>query len=246
MRGSATNPLSPTSGSDPMPYRRARSSSRGRPFRRRRLGLRSDPRLRRWEFANISFAINQFGSSSAYVGTNTPLAQIPTMLSDLSTANGVLDAYKMRAVEVGGIVFNSFVFQNGQPIQEVSAHVLCYHVLFSARLDRLGNLPLNPTFDQPTPPTITAASALLSQFQTEWPDKIHWRENRVLPIGSFDVGKGNPQNYSSGARSLRLRLRLSDEYGLFFHTGIRGPASLLSNYQLTHVVNGTLYWRARY
>lgn len=220
---------------------RARSA-----FRRRSGGLRSDPKLRRWEFGNISFAINHTTVPTGYTGTNTPLAQISTMLTDLSTNAGVIDAYKLRAIEVGGVVFNSHVLHNGQPISEVSAHVLCFHAIFSARLDRLGNLVISPVFDQPTVPTITAASALLSTFQTEWPDKIHWREQRVMPVGQFDVGKSNPQNYSSGARSLRLRLRLSDEYGLFFHTGIRGPAALLLPVQLTHVVNGTLYWRARY
>lgn len=232
-----------------MAYRRRFSGrSRSSSFRGRRRGrLRSDPKLTRWEFANISFTVNQNTvGGGGYNGLNTPLIQIPTMLTDLSTSPGVIDAYKLRNVEIGGVVFNSFSFQNGQPVQEVSAHVLVYHVLFSARLDRFGNLGLAPTFDQPTVPTITAASGLLSPWQTEWPDKIHWRENRVIPVGSFDAGKGNPQQYSAGSRSLRLRLRLSDEYGLFFHTGIRGPGSLVPTVAITSVVNGTLYWRARY
>lgn len=227
--------------------RRFSGRSRFSRFRRRRPGLREDPKLRRWEFANVSFTVNQNTViGGGYNGLNTPLAQIPTMLTDLSTAAGVIDAYKLRNVEVGGIVFNSFSFQNGQPIFEVSAHVLVYHVIFSARLDRFGNLGLAPTFDQPTIPTITAASGALSPWQTEWPDKIHWRENRVLPAGQFDVGKSNPQQYSSGSRSLRLRLRLSDEYGLFFHTGVRGPGALAQAVAITTVVNGTLYWRAKY
>lgn len=232
-----------------MAYRRSFSgrSRRFSSFRRRRSGLRTDPKLRRWEFANISFTVNQNTvGGGGYNGLNTPLVQIPTMLTDLSTAAGVIDAYKLRNVEVGGVVFNSYSFRNGQSVQEVSAHVLVYHVLFSARLDRFGNMGLAPTFDQPTVPTITAASGALSPWQTEWPDKIHWRENRVLPVGSFDESSGNPQQYNAGSRSLRLRLRLSDEYGLFFHTGIRGPGSLVPTVSITTVVNGTLYWRARY
>lgn len=223
------------------PARRA-FSSRSR-FRKR--GLRVNQDLRRWEAGN--FDVTQTYAApvpnATYTPQATPLAQVSDHLADTATVAGALEAYKIRAIEVGGLVFCTNTFLNQAPVAAVSAHAKVWHMLYIDRLGA-GGAPVNlPDFSKTTAPVLSAGAA--STFETAFPTRIIWREQRVIPIGANDVGVPHPQTYYSGSRSLRLRCRLLDDWGLFFYSAIffsTGGAALT----FTTLFSGSIYWRTSY
>lgn len=220
------------------PQRRAFSSSR---FRKR--GLRQQQDLRRWEYGNFDVLRAQTTGPGVYTANTTALAQVGDHLADNSSIAGNLAAYNIRAIEIGGIVFSLNSFLNQQPQASISAHTLVYYALFVDRLSQ-SNAPVSlPAFGTTQTPILAATQPQPQEVAN--PTRVLWREQRVFPTGAFDLGLPHPQTYYSGSRSLRLRLRLVDEYGLFFHVAIISPGGAAAQ-QWTTAFNGGLYWRAAY
>lgn len=199
--------------------------------------------MHRWEFGQVGITAPQAVPSGTYQGAVQSIAQISGHLSDTTTTPGRLDSWKQRSIDIGGFVFCSNTFLNQAPVPSISAHAIVYHVLYTDRLDGSGAPFVIPDFSINTPPTLAATFATGAN-ETTFPQKILWRETRVLPIGANDNGVGHPQAYYAGSRSLRLRLRLTDSTGLFFCSGIVQSTGTTAGF--TTILSGSLYWRARY
>lgn len=224
-----------------------RSSSRrrsARTFGRRRFGrgLRQQQDLRKWEYGNFRVTQALSTTSGNQLSLATAFAQIGDHLADSATVPGLLEMYKLRAVEVGGIVFSWNVFLNQAPLAALSAHAIIDGAWFVDRLSFNGNPNALMDFGTNATPIVGAAS--VSSQETGRATRCLWRESRILPIGANDVGLAHPQVYHAGSRSLRPRIRLVDDFGLFFNTGAFQSTGVAANF--TSIVNGALYWRAAY
>lgn len=227
-----------------MPARFSRRPQRRAFSRFRKRGLRTMQDVRRWE---VGYFHNTIAHGTVVGGTvNTvaiSLAQIMDHLADNSTVAGNLESYKLKAIEIGGLVFASNTFLNQSPVPGVSSHANAFHALFIDRLSPGGAPTSIPNLSVNTTPVIAATA--VQNFETAFPTRILWRDHRMFACGANDVGLPHPQTYYAGSRSLRVRSRLFDDFGLFFVSSILTAAGLATT-NWTTVLNGTIYWRASY
>lgn len=218
------------------------SSFRGRRPRVSWSGKANQPR--KWEVGNF-FIVQQLASSeNVYQTVATALARIPDQLADPSTSAGRLQQNMIRALDIGGIVFNWNVFQNGTPLPALSSHAIAFGVMYTDRLNSSGGLSALPDWRTNTTPTVSAAAIPTPDgTDLQFPSRIHWREQRVVAVGANDFN-ASQQIYSSGSRSLRLRLRLNDEQGLFFNFAMQQASD--DPVTLTSIFSGSIYYRVRY
>lgn len=243
------------------------SSARFPRGRRRGFG----PRLRipkepfRWEVGQFHFRIQNVVNEVAPLGTTVvSLAQIADHFGDLATAQGTALNDAMRFLEIGGIVFGYRIRRNwersaaapnpGVTQQEQTDSVDYKLLVVSDRLNDDGQPSTIPNWFNTTPPIINVASTTATDRDTRYPLRIHWQayhgsENSTA-LGDPANAIG-PSSYfldsRSGRANLRLRLRLQDDVGLFFHFAqvVNDPSTAEFENDALVTISGTLYYRWR-
>lgn len=250
-------------------FRRSfRRSPQRRVPRRRSFG----PRLRvprepfRWEVCNVVFSTQTVVDDEETVFTSVvAMGQIHDHFGDETTGQGRALNEAMRFLEIGGIVFsyNLNLVQAGT-VQDASSgawsdNLFDHRVLIvSDRLDQIGSPTAIPNWFVPQTPLVGVSTTIPigDTFDTEYPTRIHWQDRKQLaPSSALVNGQSTPvtpvlQTVSNagGRANLRLRLRLQDDQGLFFHfaTRISDPVALTQQYIWKCDVIGTMYYRFRF
>lgn len=244
------------------PYRRSAAPRGG--FRRRRFG----PRLRiakepqRWEVGHFFFGniinITDTGTPNATIVTS--FAQIPGHFGD-NTAQGRTLDNAARWLEIGGVVFRYEVlfnanFPGGMEDQDAELQdLVTWRVLLcSDRLDSVGQPTSIPNWFNNTTPIIAAGANAAEDLDNVYPTRIHWQNfhttSATLRAGSSTSAVGlqsTKVDSRRGSGNLRLRLRLDDQHGLFWHfaQAHSSPSDSENVYVGSLLLTGTVYYRFR-
>jgi len=230
---------------------------------RRRFGSRLRPSTepRRWEVGHFFLSINNVTDQG------TPNATIVTAMGQIGGRIGVTGTTQGRALEnstryleIGGIVFRYRIRLSAQLVDEVVptenselVNQIDWRLLLcSDRLDAAGVPASIPDWFNVTTP-IAAASALTQEDEdTQYPTRIHWQGYHGTAVSNRQgngTGSVGPIDYTTdnrtGGGNLRLRLRLDDEHGLFWHFAQRSVGLNNSENIFAGVANitGVMYYR---
>jgi len=238
------------------PVPRRRSFSRNRTHTVKKLG--------HWQRANFSllFEMDLFeqNNPSLLVAVVT---QIQNHLGDSSTAAGRLRVNEVRALEIGGIVFDWQITARGLPAVEPSgssnlATLLSTLVLATDRLDSDGApAALASEWFNSTTPIPVAASTEAKDEDIDYPTRVHWRTTRAQECGrTLPINSLGPEYaatpyavvLANGSKNLRLRIALDDQQALVFHWASNAVAlatAAIAGIRSTLYINGSLYYRVR-
>lgn len=241
-------------------FSRARTRFRARP--RSRLRIPTEPR--RWEVCNLVF------TTATIVDTATPtftsvvaLAQLADHFGDANTEQGRALNNAARFMEIGGMVFSYALNLEASGVTNTERsgiwanNRLDHRILIcSDRLDTAGQPVSIPDWFIPGTPLVAVTGTTPGVEDEEYPTRIHWQDRiQVSPnnlIAGPTGGSGQPAlqatTRAAGRANLRLRLRLTDNQGLFFHFGTRvSDVDSTENVWATNCdVTGTLYYRVRF
>lgn len=249
-------------------YRRNYSRARMRFNRapRRRFG----PRLRvakepqRWEVGHYFFGniINITDQATTNATIVTSFAQIQDHFGEAGTSQGVTLNNGLRWLEIGGIVFRYEIVSTAQipgaipdNTSELINRMWWRVLLVSDRLDENGSPISIPNWFNVTNPVVAAASAATEDRDDEYPTRIHWQNFHGTTWGNRE-GNGTAALNSQtvhvdnrrGGANLRLRLRLDDNHGLFWHFAqIHESSDGNENVFIGRLaLTGTIYYRWRF
>lgn len=246
------------------PYGRV-SARKGR-FNRRRFGpvLRIPKEPQRWEVGHFFFGniINITDGATPSATIVTSLAQILGHIGRSDDEQGRMISNMTRYLEIGGVVFRYEIVGNAQDSSgpniptsnsELSNRVNWRVLLVSDRLDTVG-APLSiPNWFNVTTPVIAAQSTSSEDIENEYPTRIHWQgfhgtswTNREgNGTGAVGPSTFHVDNRRGGA-NLRLRLRLPDEHGLFFHFAQSSNGESDATFVGQLLLTGTIYYRVKF
>lgn len=227
-----------------------------------RLHVPTEPR--RWEVCNVVFTTQTVVDPGESTFTSVvALAQIADHFGDADTEQGRALNNAARFLEVGGIVFSyrlnlstAAVVQN-QGSGAFALNRFDHRILLCSDRLSAGGAPNSiPNWFTAGTPLVAVTGLTPANEDVEYPTRIHWQD-RLQHNPNFSLvnsvgAAANPilQNVTNCGRSanLRLRLRLTDTQGLFFHFATR-----LSDGTSTEVpwvwncdVIGTMYYRVRF
>lgn len=252
-----------------MAYRMNRAGRFRHSYPRSRQRMRYGPRLRmakeptRWEVGHF-FLGNIINITDA--GTNpstivTSLAQIRGHLGTDSPQGRVLDN-AARALEIGGVVFRYEIIASSSipgaipdNTSEFTNRVDWRVLLVSDRLDTVGVPLAIPNWFNVTNPVIAAGSTDVEDLDDEYPTRIHWQNYHGTSWSNREgngTGALNSQTVHvdnrRGGANLRLRLRLDDQHGLFFHfaQAHSGSDGVENTFIGSLQIAGTIYYRWRF
>lgn len=243
---------------------RRRFNNRSRRPRRFGPKLHNVTRPGRWSVGNFYFSNSIDTDESGGAQTvMTTLAQMSHFGN--TTPPSFLAVPEMaRSLEIGGIVFHFTCMAFGPDAVEANPATLPEYWFSHNRLllvtDRVddGNVPttiLAPWFES-TLPTVPIANLDNASENTDFPTRIHWQEGRTFQHGfATQLATGRPLAQApvsnwTGTRSKRLKLRLTDEQGLYFVQTARTDTNIVGGdpvilYRYFSVF-GTIYYRVKF
>lgn len=227
-------------------------------------GLRRPKEPSRWEVGQFYLAnitnITDAGNNPNVIVTS--LAQITDHFGVTNTSQGITLDNAVRFLEIGGIVFRYEIIAGASipgaipdNTNEFTNRVDWRVLLVSDRLDALGQPTSIPNWFNTTAPVIAAASASGEDIDDNYPTRIHWQNYHGTTWSNREgngTGALNSQTIHvdnrRGGANLRLRLRLDDQTGLFWHfaqahTSSDGTENVFTG-QLR--ITGTIYYRWRF
>jgi len=206
----------------------------------------------RWQYANfhfldtISFAFT--GTTQPTINTVIELVKIFDHVGDSVTAGGLVMNGLVRSIDVAGILWNAHAHAgfsgDGGRLLEV------WEYCCSSRLDADSNpIGVLPDFRTNHVPVINAGSITAASDETEFPTRMHYRQNYVIQYSSNDVGNDAPhyvQTYESRTRRLRLKRRYSDREGLYLGLAFGNLQTGLINLNIQVIITGSVYYRVNF
>lgn len=249
-----------------MPYRRSFKRPPRRSFRRG-VKLREPREPYRWEVGNI--VIEQpylLSAETDLVQTAVvSVAQIPFHVGDVSTGQGrALNQYA-RFLEIGGIVFRYHITDEAPSFgyavtanNQAGFNIMQHRILLTSdRLDNIGQPSAIPNWFEPNSPlvTVSATTPVALAEDQDFPTRIHWQDSKVYGRVAQQTGSATSviaptvtTTSLHGGANLRLKLRLSDEHGLFFHCCTRLNLITPSDQEFAgrYTILGTIYYRVRF
>lgn len=232
----------------------------------RRSGLRYAREPSRWEVCNLVFQNGSFVTASANTFTGVvAMAMVFDRLGDQADGQGRAITNAVRALEIGGVVLSWRIFMESSPIANFNAqgtgpsvNQFDHRVLIcSDRVDNAGNPNSVPDWFAPGIPltSVSTTTPAANADDIEFPLRIHhqWhRGHNNETYTSESVSGGFPQTQFTeqlrGSCNLRLRLRLQDDTGLFFHFATRildAEVAAPAGWAFAVHVVGTMYYRFR-
>jgi len=174
-----------------------------------------------------------------------------------------------RQMEIGGIVFDwgfekrrQLLFPPQDP-DTVTAGVFAETTVLTDRFDMAGNpasLSNNAPLVSTTPVTLSTVGGGGNPPELEMPTRVHWRRTEYVNASpvvydttflDFNQATAIPSvlrvRDQRRTESLRLRLRLLDEQGLFFRIALRSTADFPeSSAEFLWWAAGAIYYRVRF
>jgi len=247
-------------------YSRPAGRSTGRFNRFRRAGLRIPKEPARWEVCNLNFAAGTFTDAATPTFTGVvAMAMIYDRFGDQANGQGRALSNAVRSLEIGGVVLSWRIFMEtstfsepfpvflGSSVNQVDHRVL----ICSDRISNAGTPNSVPNwFAAGTPlASVSATTPTALSEDTQYPLRIHHQWHRGYNDETYaaeSISGSYPQTHFTeqlrGSCNLRLRLRLQDDHGLFFHFATQRldssePAPAFTAYACNVV--GTMYYRFR-
>lgn len=233
----------------------------------RRFGVRRGPssrvptRPKFWNRANwfVDTAVTVANTSDTCTNVAVLLARASN-LADIGASAGRSYADQMRAVEVGGVVFDWGLRR--ETLYDVgtgaSLGVTQGVTLASDRLDITGAPVAAATvqWHRPQPPVATATNVSANAENQDFPTKIHWRKFERKPhyavtvndINDLQAPEGQYLDFRNATVNKRLKVRLDPQVGLFLIFSVITGPSYAAGGALNWSVwaQGQLYYRVRF
>lgn len=229
---------------------------------RRRVHAVTEPK--RYEVCNLAF------SQAVTVSQVAPSFTLVTRIADIyfaveQTGSGRALKAGIKALEIGGMVFSyriALTAINGSVYDDVVSagtgmmgkRVHHRMIIATDNMDANGNVVAIPDWFQGGSPSIatTAGAPPSNTEDVDYPMRIHWQNYRytqaalINDLGVTSNGPPTTQDISNpgGSSNLRLRIRLTDRQGLYFHYAVNCLAvvpAFTASYDCR--VHGTLYYR---